>query len=581
MMTAERSTRHGPVTGLDNSDVDGTFAWKGIPFARPPVGALRWRSPIDPEPWTTPRDAREFAAAAVQTGRLYGPGQNNRYDRTIGATLGKVSGSEDCLYLNVWSPSGAKGPLPVVVYVHGGSNITGYTADPLYEGNTLALNASVVVVTVNYRLGIFGFLNLPALKDGTDPLGDSGNYALLDIVKALEFVRDNIAEFGGDPANVTLMGQSAGAVNVASLLTSPLCVAASPALFHRLVPISGGIAMKADLPIARVPALHPESAHLAQGNALLEHALVAEGVAPDLPAAKAWIRSQDDGQIAAWLRARPAGSLLTTVYERLAPLNLAGSGPIPDGNVVPRHPIAAIRAGRYVKVPVLAGYTRDEGKLFAAALAASRLLGGVSGRSMDDATSFALQFDYDPDAPPQTRIEDWIPDCYLPVDAPRTGFNARIEKVGRFVFTVNRDVLLDALRSQQDAVWDYQFDWDEAPAPFDDIFGAAHGFDIPFFFGKFQGAYLSRIAFGRANRPGRLALSHAMMVSLAEFAWHGDPNHASLGTPWPAWPAILVFDADRDVKRISVVQRETTSLMRSIGGLLGSAAASVKRMVTA
>ena len=581
MKTAARNTRHGPVVGIDNTDIDGTLAWKGVPFARPPVGDLRWHSPVDPDPWTTPRDAFEFGAPAVQTGRLYGPGLNNRHDRTVGTTLGKVSGSEDCLYLNIWAPSGAVGPAPVIVYVHGGSNVTGYTADPLYEGSTLARNAGVVVVTVNYRLGIFGFLDLAALKDDADPLGASGNFALLDILKSLEFVRDNIAAFGGDPGNVTLMGQSAGAVNVASLLTSPLCVAASPALFHRLVPISGGIAMRADLPLARVPALHPASAHQAQGHALLEHQLVADGLALGAPAAKVWIRGRSDGEIARWLRARPAASLLETVHARLAPLGMAGSGPIPDGNVVPLHPLAAIRAGRYAKVPVLAGYTRDEGKLFAGALAASRLLGGVSGRSMDDAAGFALQFDYDPDAPPQTRIEDWIPACYLPVDTPRTGFDARTARVGRFVFTVNRDALLDALRSQQDAVWDYQFDWDESPAPFDDIFGAAHGFDIAFLFGNFEGAYLSRVTHSRANRPGRLALSNAMIGSLAEFAWHGDPNHAGLGTGWPAWPAILVFDADRDAPRISVIQREKRSLMGSVAGLLGSAAASVRRMAAA
>ncbi len=571
MAAAQRNTRHGPVVGIDNAEVDGTLEWKGIPFAKPPVGALRWHAPVDPEPWTAPRSAREFGPPAIQVGRHYGPGLNNRHDRSIGAMLGKVSGDEDCLYLNIWAPAAARKPVPVIVYVHGGSNICGYTADPLYDGSTLARDADVVVVTVNYRLGIFGFLNLKALKDGADPLGASGNFALLDIVKALEFVRDNIAEFGGDPGNVTLMGQSAGAVNVACLLTSPLCVEAARPLFHRLVPISGGIAMRADLPLARVPALHPATAHLAQGKALLVHSLVDDGVVPDAAAAKAWIGERDDAQVAAWLRGRPAASLLVTVLERLAPLGMAGSGPIPDGQVVPRHPIGAIRAGKYLKVPVLAGYTRDEGKLFAGALAASRLLGGVSGRKMDDAASFALQFDYDPDAPPRTRVEDWIPDCYLPVDTPRTGFDARTDKVGRFVFTANRDVLLDALRSQQDAVWDYQFDWDEEPAPFDDIFGAAHGFDVAFLFGNFEGAFLSRIAHSRANRPGRLALSHAMMGSLAEFAWHGDPNHAALGTTWPAWPAILLFDADRDARRISVMQRERTSMMGSLAALFGGA----------
>jgi len=135
------------------------------------------------------------------------------------------------------------------------------------------------------------------------------------------------------------------------------------------------------------------------------------------------------------------------------------------------------------------------------------------------------------------------------------------------------------LRAQQEAVWDYQFDWDELPAPFDDIYGAAHGFDIPFMFGKFEGALYSRLMNSRANRPGRLALSDAMMGSLAAFAWHGDPNHAGLGTTWPTWPAILLFDASLDAKAISVAERSTSSLKEPLTGLLGSAAASLKRLV--
>jgi len=579
MRGAERNTLHGPVVGLDNAAIDGTFAWKGVPFARPPVGDGRWRAPVDPDAWTAPRSAREFGAAAAQTGRLYGPGRNNRYDRTIGETLGKVTGSEDCLYLNIWSPAAATTPVPVIVYVHGGSNITGYTADPLYEGNTLAVRANVVVVTVNYRLGVFGFLNLKALKEGSNAGTDSGNFALLDIVKALEFVRDNIANFGGDPGNVTLMGQSAGAVNVLSLMTSPLCVKAAPALFHRIVPISGGISLRSDLSLGKAPVLQPAATHLAQGNALLERSLVDEGAASDVADAKAWIRQRGDAEIAAWLRGRSAASLLGTVLERLTPLGMADSGPIPDGAVLPVGPIAAIRAGHYVKVPVLMGFTRDEGKLFAGALALSRLLGGVSGRSMDDASVFSLQYDYDPDAPPQTQVEDWIPARYLPVTTPRTGFNARTNQLNRFVFTPNRNLLLDVLRAQHEAVWDYQFDWDELPAPFDDIYGAAHGFDIPFMFGKFEGALYSRLMNSRANRPGRLALSDAMMGSLAAFAWHGDPNHAGLGTTWPTWPAILLFNASLDAKAISVAERSTSSLKESLTGLLGSAAASLKRLV--
>jgi para-nitrobenzyl esterase len=204
-----RETAWGPIVGHDDSAASGTWRWAGVPYARAPVGALRWRAPQDPQPWSRPRAATAFGPACVQTGRLYGPGLNNRHDETIGSTLGRTVGAEDCLTLNVWTPASVPArPRPVLVFVHGGSNITGYTADPVVDGAALARSQDLVVVSVNYRLGPFGFLHLPALKTG-DPSEDSGNFALLDIVKALEFVAGHAARFGGDPARVTLMGQSA------------------------------------------------------------------------------------------------------------------------------------------------------------------------------------------------------------------------------------------------------------------------------------------------------------------------------------------------------------------------------------
>src|SRR4029453_1783003 len=187
----------------------------------PPKGELPWKAPIDPDGWKQAKVTQHFAPACAQYGRIYGPGANNRYDATIGTTLNQALGDEDCLYLNIWRPATPQGGLPVIVFVHGGSNVSGYTADPVYDGAALARTANVVVVTVNYRLGIFGFLNLPQLKTG-NPVEDSGNFALLDILKALQFVNRNIARFGGNPANVTLMGQSAGAIDVYAMLTLPL-----------------------------------------------------------------------------------------------------------------------------------------------------------------------------------------------------------------------------------------------------------------------------------------------------------------------------------------------------------------------
>jgi para-nitrobenzyl esterase len=547
----QRATTFGAVVGNDDAAASGTWSWKGVPFAAPPVGALRWRAPVDPQPWTQPRDATRFASACVQTGRLYGPGLHNRYDETIGQTLGKTLGSEDCLYLNVWTPASVPAQLrPVIVWVHGGSNITGYTADPVYDGAHLARTADAVVVSVPYRLGIFGFLDAPVLKTG-DAAGDSGNFALLDILQALRFVQRDIAAFGGDPRKVTLMGESSGAVNVYALLASPMVAAMQPAPFQRLVALSGGISSAATLPPGAFSVVRPLAGWRRQGDALLAQSLVADGLAADTGAAQAYIAAHTPQQLAAWLRGRSADALLATVHTRLARMGLAASNPIPDGHVLPADPIAGIRAGRYVHVPVLAGNTRDEAKLFPSLLALRPSLGGKSGRLLDDAAVFKLAAHYDPDGPPATRIEDWIPPQYLPVDAPGTGYDARTEALDRIWFLAYRDDVLDALKSRQPAVWYYRFDWDELPAPFDAIYGAAHTFDLPFVFGNFGPSLHANIMFSRANAPGRLALSRAMMASVAAFARSGDPNTPALGTRWEPWPARLLFDADRRQARIS------------------------------
>lgn len=545
---AERRTEFGIVVGSDDSITTGTYAWKGVPFAKPPVGELRWKAPIDPEPWLAPRSTQQFGNACVQYGRIYGPGANNRYDATIGTTLNQAVGSEDCLYLNIWRPATPQGGLPVIVFVHGGSNVSGYTADPVYDGAALAKSANAVVVTVNYRLGIFGFLNVPQLKSG-DAVEDSGNFALLDILKALTFVHSNIARFGGNPAKVTLMGQSAGAINVYAMLTSPLVVGGHPQLFHGAVPLSGGISLASNLPPGRIPTLNPASVALAQGNALLENQLIVDGLTTDQASAQAYVASHTPAEIAEYLRSRTPASLLFTLLTRLAKLGLAGSGPIPEGTVLPIDPIAAIQAGEYLRVPVLAGNTRDEAKLFPTFLT---LLGGPSGRLVSDAQLFAIQFNYDPDASPQITIEQWIPAFYLPVTAPGTGFNARTDLLNSIFFIPSRDNVLGALQGQQSDVWYYRFDWDEEPPPFNDIYGAAHAFDLAFVFGNFGPSLFSKVEFSTANRPGRLELSEAMMQSLGAFARTGDPNTSALGVTWPVWPAMLKFDATPVHKVISV-----------------------------
>ncbi|KMK19493.1 carboxylesterase [Pluralibacter gergoviae] len=213
------ATRQGPVLGAAEKDI---HVWRGIPFAAPPVGALRWRSPQPVTPWQETRPAREFAAASWQN-----------IDHCVELGGGNPgSFSEDCLYLNVWAPAARGDKLPVMVWLHGGGYTIGAGNLPPYDGAALA-RRGVVLVTVNYRLGQLGFFAHPALA-GEE--GERiGNFALLDQIAALRWVQENIAAFGGDSGNVTLMGESAGARSVLSLLASPK----AKGLFHKAIIQSG------------------------------------------------------------------------------------------------------------------------------------------------------------------------------------------------------------------------------------------------------------------------------------------------------------------------------------------------------
>ena len=256
-----------------------TFAWLGIPYAKPPLGEFRWRPPEDPEPWSGILKTEEFGNACAQVGGLYGPpAPGEPFGLSILDYLNKPSGCEDCLTLNIWSPIMKKSKfwhfhwkrkeyLPVIVFIHGGSNRQSYAADPMWHGANLASKAKAVVVTINYRIGVFGWFAHPALRTG-DPLTGSGNFGLLDIIKALKFVKRNIANFGGDPDNVSLMGQSAGALNVYSLMVSPLIEKED--LFHKVALFSGPGLNGAPLSIGETYA-----------NAVLRQLLIEDGIPPE------------------------------------------------------------------------------------------------------------------------------------------------------------------------------------------------------------------------------------------------------------------------------------------------------------
>lgn len=522
-----RQTTAGKIEGVDDSARTGTWFWKGVPFAQPPVGALRWAPPADPKAWEGVRAASKFGHGCAQGGRYFSPAPNDApFGLAVREGFGKPVGDEDCLTLNIWRPAGDTAKLPVIVYIYGGSNISGYTADPGYDGAQLAKRGDAVVVTINYRVGVLGWLDLPQLKTG-EAKNDSGNFALLDQMQALKFIQANIGAFGGDAGNVTVMGQSAGAVNTWGLVVS----SASAGLLHKAVPLSGGIAF-ASRPVAQT-----------YSKKLLNAIAIADGKATDTPTADAWAASQTDAQIAAYLRSLPADRLLTIVLEAAKPGNSLANpplgnapAPIEDGTILPVNSLAEVDAGRFNKVPMLIGNTRDEGTLFGG------LFGGFKPSDYD---RFGLQYNFNPDAPVTLTEADLINAPFLPVDKPLTGWKATTDYVTNVTF-------LNILPPQINAVakylptktWYYRFDWSQQVAPFNTVYGATHGLDTAFMFHNF-GTGIFSFSFGEANRPGREALSDAMVGSLSAFARTGNPNHPGLGVTWPNWPRKIVLDASK------------------------------------
>lgn len=496
--TVVRHTSLGLVKGIDEDRSTGTFSWLGIPYAEPPVGDLRWRAPVTHRPWQDIRDARRYGQGCIQEGRMFSPSPSGpHYGLDIRDGLDKPVGSEDCLTLNVFRPSTPQRNLPVIVFIHGGSNMVGYSADPMYDGRALARRANAVVVTVNYRLGVLGWLDLPGLKTG-DPHTDSGNFGTLDQIESLRFVNRNARAFGGDPSNVTVMGESAGAVNVWALMVSPL----SKGLIDKAIPLSGGLQFST-----------PSSART-----------YAEAFADEAAGAT------DD--VVSRLRSMPAEDLIRAQVRRG---ETAGDPPrvIADGVVLPEDYHAAIAAGEYRDIPVLAGNTLEEGKLFGSAIGAFR---------PSDYQRFTWQYQFDPDRRAPLKVRDFIVDEYLPADRPG-GWNDAADGLTDSIFT---RLTLDSMGSLQaaghDGLYYYQFGWDQQPAPFDTVYGAVHAIDLPFVFRTFDEGFFA-FSFSRKNEPGRLQLSNLMIAGIGAFVRTGMPQHPALGAKWEQWPRSMVFDA--------------------------------------
>lgn len=496
------NTKYGKLMGI--ADENDTWVWKGIPYARPPVGELRWKAPKAPKKWKGIRKTTEECEPCTQ---LYTSSKWIRQPYAIG--------SEDCLYLNIWRPQSKKKKLPVYVWIHGGSNNFGKAAD--YNGSALASKSDVVVVVVQYRLGPLGWFTHPELRDGKKPKDDSGNYGTLDTIQALKWVQKNIKAFGGDPNNVLIAGESAGAHNIMNLVTSPL----AKGLFSKAMSQSGG--MTTDT--------------FAQGEALAEDAIGALLDADELAAVPG-------GDVEDYLRGKTSHEIFEAYFAKYK--TLPAYNAYQDGYVLPNKSVVdAIRAGEYNHVPMILGANEYETKSFMP----------LYGPAVGLPSWYALISVLDGDIPSI--------DYVLPTQNDKdlyelSGYYGSRNWRAKFV-----DERARALKDQPgQEVYAYQFNWGgpgSGPSPFDFIYGAGHAMEIGFFFGGDTSMW--EYSYGPGyDTEGRVDLKNKMMAYIANFAHTGDPNGGLL-PEWTQWDnggasKAIIFDSDFDAATIQMSNEE-------------------------
>jgi para-nitrobenzyl esterase len=440
---------------------DSLLVFKGIPFAAPPLGDLRWKAPRPAEKWEGVLQAAEFAPAPVQGGN---------------PPSGK---SEDCLYLNIWTPAGTAGErIPVLVWIHGGGFSFGSTAEPVYTGEMLA-RKGVVLVSIAYRVGQLGFLAHPELS-AESPHRVSGNYGLLDMIAGLQWIRKNIAAFGGDPDQVTIFGESAGGIAVSMLCASPL----AKGLFRGAISQSGG-----SFGPSR-PTTYPGE------NLKLLKTAEQDGLAYAERAGASSI---------AELRNIPADSLP-------GGWGMGSAWPVIDGYVIPDDQYRLYEAGDYNDVPVLIGYNSDEGASFSRERTPEAYIAGVEERYGKFADTLVKAYPAGENDVPKTARD-------LARDATfgwHTWSWARLQS-----------------RTGKSKIFYYYFD-QHPDYPEDSPrygYGSPHGQDIAYVFMHLD-------ASNPRTTPSDLEISEAMGTYWTNFAKRGDPN----GEGVPEWPAFTEAD---------------------------------------
>lgn len=470
-MTAVVETKEGALQGVVEDDVT---IFRGVPFAKAPVGALRFRPPQPAEPWDGVRVCDTFGSVSPQPQGQAMAGQGTPEEQ-----------DEDCLYLNVWTPACDDAARPVMVWIHGGAFVTGSGSGAFYRGQHLASRGDVVVVTLNYRLGALGFVAHPDLAD--DETGASGNWGLLDQVAALEWVQANIAAFGGDPGNVTLFGESAGSMSVSCLVGSPR----TQHLYNRAVAQSGG------------PNGLPMDVATSTTELLCAEAGVADVAAlRDVPVDRLLA-----AQIAVQAAAAESGNTMVLA-------------PTIDGGLLPEHPLTAIRNGVAKGKQLLVGTNRDEMKLWV--IGNRRLTGGDEAfilsrleHSFGEQASEALAA-YK--SARSARGDDLTPiELWTAIESDR-------------IFRLPSLRMAEAQSALGTDVYEYLFTW-TSPA-MGGLLGSCHALEIPFVFGTLTTPGVELFTGGGDQA---LALSEKMQDAWVAFARTGNPSTDILD--WPAFDA--------------------------------------------
>ena len=463
----------GPVQGLNNN---GVLEYLGIPYAQPPVGALRWRPPHPHPPWMQTLNATHFGPTCAQT-------------KTLGAFAGPPNKNEDCLFLNIFTPQTAKpGTLPVLVWIHGGGNIDGESND--YDGSKLASQGQMVVVTMNYRLGLLGWLANPALDSEGHPFG---NYGLLDQQLVLKWVRNNIASFGGDPDRVALGGQSAGSYDTAANVVSPLAVG----LFDRAIFMS---VLENDTPLVSAEQV---------GTAFSVAAGCSSGATPT---------------IATCLRSLSAQTIMNLQGTESANGPYVTTFNIAEGTILPSQGIFnAFMNGNFTHIPIMSGFTHDEYNFF---IVTKEYFSGVPV-SEADVTNY-VETTYGANGAKVLAV--FNPSSY---PMPQLALDA----IGTSSFVVCKQYTLNKALSSQVPFYAYEFNDQTAPSYFPGLPGyrslAYHTGDIQYLFPLYHG--------GPNGIPHPLnsqqeTLSDELVAAWANFARTGNPNRHD-NSPWPRYDA--------------------------------------------